>query len=67
MNPVAQYNGELFSFAVVKAGAGLLLVSTNGDAAATVPGAVRFVFVRPRADPIVSGTPCVSGEGLAKR
>jgi hypothetical protein len=67
MNPVARYTGELVSFGVVNAGAGLLLVGGNGDLAVTVPGAVRFVFVRPRSDTVASGAPRVSGEGLAKR
>ena len=67
MNPVAKYTGELIRLSVAKAGTGLLLLGGNGDPAATVPGAVRFVFVRPRPDTIVSGPPRVNGGGLAKR
>jgi hypothetical protein len=67
MNPVAKYAGELIRLSVARAGAGLLLLGGEGDPAATVPGAVRFVFVRPRPDTIVSGPPRVNGGGLAKR
>jgi hypothetical protein len=67
MNPLARYTGDLISFSMANVGAGLLLIAGNGDLAVTVPGAVRFVFVRPRADTSVSGTSRVSGEGLAKR
>jgi hypothetical protein len=61
MNPVARYTGELIRFRVARAGAGLLLLGSDGDPATTVPGAFRFVFVRPRPDTIVRGTPRVSG------
>jgi hypothetical protein len=61
MNPVARYTGELIRFRVAKAGFGLLLLGSDGDLATTVPGAFRFVFVRPRPDTIVRGTPRVSG------
>jgi len=67
MNPVALYSGELIRLTVARAGTSLLLLGGNGDPAATVLGAVRFVFVRPRPDTIASGTPRVGGEGLAKR
>jgi hypothetical protein len=67
MNPVAKYTGELIRLSVARAGAGLLLLGGDGDPTATMPGAVRFVFVRPRSDTIASGAPRVSGEGLAKR
>jgi hypothetical protein len=61
MNPVARYTGELIRFRVAKAGFGLLLLGSDGDPATTVPGAFRFVFVRPRPDTIVTGTSQVSG------
>jgi hypothetical protein len=61
MNPVARYTGELIRFRVAKAGFGLLLLGSDGDPATTVPGAFRFIFVRPRPDTIVSGTPLLSG------
>jgi hypothetical protein len=67
MNPVARYTGELIGFDVARAGTGLLLLGGDADPATTVPGAFRFVFVRPRPDTIVSGTPLVNGGGLAKR
>jgi hypothetical protein len=67
MNPVARYTGELIRLSVARAGTGLLLLGGEGDPAATVPGAVRFVFVRPRPDTIVSGRARLTGEGLAKR
>jgi hypothetical protein len=67
MSPVAKYTGELIRLSVARAGAGLLLLGGEGDPAATVPAAVRFVFVRPRPDTIVSGAPRVNGGGLAKR
>jgi len=67
MNPVARYTGELIRLSVARAGTGLLLLGGDGDPAVTVPGAVRFVFVRPRPDTMVSGTPRVNGGGLAKR
>ena len=67
MTPVARYTGELVDFTVGNGGAGLVLVGGNGDPAATVPGAVRFVFVRPRADAVARGTPPANGEDVAKR
>ena len=67
MNPVARYTGELIRLSVARAGTGLLLLGGDGDPAVTVPGAVRFVFVRPRADTVLSDTPRVGGDDLAKR
>jgi hypothetical protein len=67
MNPVAKYTGELIRLSVARTGPGLLLLGGDGDPAATVPGAVRFVFVRPRPDMIVSGPPRVNGGSLAER
>ena len=67
MTPVARYTGELVDFTVGNGGAGLMLVGGNGDPAATVPGTVRFVFVRPRADSIAHGKPPANGEDVAKR
>lgn len=60
MNPVAKYTGELIRLSVARAGTGLLLLGGDGDPAATVLVAVRFVFVR-------SGPLRVNGGGLAKR
>jgi hypothetical protein len=67
MTPVARYTGELVDFTLGNGGAGLVLVGGNGDPAATVPGAVRFVFVRPRANSIARAKPPANGEDLAKR
>jgi len=67
MTPVARYTGELVDFTLGNGGAGLMLVGGNGDPAATVPSAVRFVFVRPRADSIARGKPPANGEDVAKR
>jgi hypothetical protein len=51
MTPVARFSGELVDFTVGNGGAGLLLIGGKGDPDLMLPGAVRFVFVRPR--PIV--------------
>ena len=67
MRPVARYTGELVDFSVGNAGAGLILIGGDGHPDEVFSGAERFVFVRPRADTIVSGAPRGSGEGLAKR
>ena len=67
MIPVARYTGELVDFTVGNGGAGLVLVGGNGDPAATVPAAVRFVFVRPRGDSVARSTPPANGEDVAKR
>jgi len=64
MNPVARYTGELVRFSLASAGVGLLLDGNNGELGTTVPGAVRFVFVRPHTDTIVSSS--VSKEGLER-
>jgi hypothetical protein len=67
MKPVARYTGELVSFTVGAGGAELLLVGANGDPDVMYPAVVRFVFVRPRADTIVSGAPRENAESFAKR
>ena len=67
MKPVARYTGELVGFTVGAGGAELLLIGGNGDPDVTYPAVVRFVFVRPRADTIVSGAMRGRGESLAKR
>ena len=67
MRPVARYTGELVDFSVGNAGAGLILIGGDGHHDLMLSGAERFVFIRPRADTIVSGAPRVSGDGLAKR
>jgi hypothetical protein len=67
MNPVSRYSDELVAFTVGNGGAGLLLVGGNGHPDLMLPGAARLVFVRPRADTIVSGAMRQSGEDLANR
>jgi len=54
MHPIARYNGELINFTVGNGGAGLLLIGGDGRPDLVLPGAVRFVFVRPRPDQLVS-------------
>ena len=68
MRPVARYTGELIDFSVGNAGAGLILISSDGVRRRRVmlSGAERFVFIRPRADTIVSGAPRVSGDSFGK-
>ncbi len=48
MQPVARYDGELVDFSVGNGGVGLLLVGVDGRPNATLSGAARLVFVRPR-------------------
>jgi hypothetical protein len=67
MKPVARYTGELVDFTVGNGGAGLLLIGGNGHPDVMLPGAARFVFIRPRADAIAGSTRRQSDEDLAKR
>jgi hypothetical protein len=66
MKPVAKYNGELIDFTIGNGGNGLLLLGGDARPDMTAPGSVRFVFVRPRPDTIVSASHENNGE-LAKR
>ena len=66
MRPVARYTGELVDFSVGNAGAGLILIGGDGHPEVMLSGAERFVFIRQRADTIVSGAPR-ENVGLAKR
>jgi hypothetical protein len=65
MRPVAR-TGEVVDFSVGNAGAGLILIGGDGHPDVMLSGAERFVFIRPRADTIVSGAPR-ENVGLAKR
>ena len=70
MRPIGRYTGELVDFTLANGGAGLLLVGADGRPEVILPGAARFVFVRPRADTIasdVSPTRKLDVEDLAKR
>ena len=69
MTPVARYSGELVGFTIANGGAGLLFVGGDGRAQVVMPGVVRFVFVRPRPDTVISSTSAhdATVEELAKR
>src|SRR5262245_15852623 len=69
MRPVARYSGELVDLTLANGGAGLLLVGSDARPEVVLPGAARFVFVRPRADAIASDTSPAKRdvEDLAKR
>jgi hypothetical protein len=67
MKPVARYSGESVNFTVGNGGAGLMLVGGSGYPDVKLPGATRFVFVRPRADPIAGSAAHQSGDELVKR
>src|SRR5262245_18299039 len=69
MRPIARYSGELVDFTLANGGAGFLLVGGDARPEVVLAGAARFVFVRPRADTIVSDTPSAKRdvEDLAKR
>ena len=64
MNPVARYSGELVDFIVGNGGAGFMLVGANGHPEVKLPGATRFVFVRPRADTVAGGVARDAGDNL---
>ena len=69
MTPVARYSGELVGFTIANGGAGLLFVGGDGRAQVVMPGVVRFVFVRPRPDTVISSTAAhdATVEEMAKR
>jgi hypothetical protein len=55
MRPVALYNGELVDFSLGNDGKRLLLVGGDGSPELVLPGAVRFIFVKPRSDTVAQG------------
>jgi hypothetical protein len=67
MKPVARYSGELVDFTVGNGGAGLMLVGGNGHPEVKLPGATRFVFVRPHADTVAGGSVRDGGGNLVER
>ena len=67
MKPVARYSGELTDFTVGNGGAGLILVGGNGHPDVKLPGATRFVFVRPPTDTVAGRAMHQSGDDLATR
>jgi hypothetical protein len=67
MRPIALYSGKLVDFTLGNDGMKLLLVGGDGRPRAVLPGAVRFIFVRPRPDAVArDNVPPTSGD-LAKR
>src|SRR5262245_19628429 len=67
MKPVALYSGALVAFTVGNGGAGLLIVGSNGHPDVKVPGAVRFVFARPRPDTVAGSVARDGANNLFKR
>ena len=67
MKPVALYSGALVAFTVGNGGASLLLGGRNGHPDVEVPGATRFVFVRPRPDTVAGGIVRDGGGNLVQR
>jgi hypothetical protein len=53
MRPVALYSRELVHFSLGNDGARLLIVGGDAGPQVVLPGAVRFVFVRPRPNTVV--------------
>jgi len=56
MEPVALYSGELVDFTLANGGAGLMLLGGDARPELVLPGAVRIVFAKPRADVMLSAT-----------
>jgi hypothetical protein len=67
MRPVATYGGELVDFTLGNGGSSLLLIGGNAQPDAAFTGAVRFVFMRARADSVASGVVPNAGNALVKR
>jgi hypothetical protein len=67
MRPVALYNREVVDFSLGNDGNTLLLLSGDGRPETVLPGAVRFIFVRPRPDTIARDNAPSNDNELAKR
>jgi hypothetical protein len=67
MQPVALYNGELVDFSLGNDGNRFLLLSGDGHPETVLPGAVRFIFVKPRVDAIARENAPSNSGSLAKR
>jgi hypothetical protein len=67
MRPVATYGGELVDFTLGNAGTALLLIGGDARPDFVLTGAVRVIFMRPRADAVASGVVPNSGNALVKR
>jgi hypothetical protein len=67
MRPVATYGGELVDFTLGNAGTALLLIGGDARPDLVLTGAVRVIFMRPRADAVASGVVPNAGNELVKR
>jgi hypothetical protein len=67
MRPVATYDGELVDFTLGNGGTVLLLIGGDARPDFVLSGAVRVIFMRPRADAVASGVVPNSGNALVKR
>jgi hypothetical protein len=67
MRPVATYDGELVDFTLGNGGSALLLIGGDARSEFVLTGAVRIIFMRPRADAVASGVVPNSGSELVKR
>jgi hypothetical protein len=67
MRPVATYAGELIDFTLGNGGSTLLLIGGDANPDGVFTGAVRFVFMRPRPDAVVSGVVPNARNALVKR
>ncbi len=67
MRPVATYSGELVDFTLGNGGSALLLIGGDARPDLVLTGAVRFVFMRPRADSVATGVVPNSANALVKR
>ncbi|MBV8509209.1 MAG: hypothetical protein JO289_03505 [Xanthobacteraceae bacterium] len=67
MRPVATYAGELIDFTLGNGGSTLLLIGGDAGPDVVLTGGVRFVFMRPRADTVVSGVVPNAENAFVKR
>ena len=67
MRPVATYGGELVDFTLGNGGSALLLIGGDAHPDGVFTGAVRFVFMRARADLVASGLVPDARNALVKR
>jgi hypothetical protein len=67
MSPITLYDGDMVDFTLGNDGARLLLVGGDARPQVVLPGAVRFVFVRPRAEATTSTEVPMNSADLAKR
>ena len=67
MRPVATYDGELVDFTLGNGGTALLLIGGDARPDFVLTGAVRVIFMRPRADAVASGVVPNARNELVKR